>query len=177
MSGKNVILSICVCLICGCANNNSGSGTNTDKKVTNANAIQPTSTGASVIAKEKDNQPVADAAVGANDEKDLYTVNNNDHIKYTGKAPGQFPEGSEKKLAEKDVIYLSEWGLKVMLSEIYARHGQTFYQDPQLEAHYRREKWYHPASANVNKKLTKLEKQNIAFLKNYKFKPGLTYLQ
>jgi hypothetical protein len=173
MSGKNVILSICVCLVCGCANNNSGSGTHSDKKISNTNMAEPIAVDTPVVAKKTNIQPSA----GANGEKELYTVNNNDHIKYTGKTPGQFPEGSEKKLAEKDVIYLSEWGLKIMLSEIYARHGQTFSRDPQLEAHFRREKWYHPVSANVNKKLTKLEKQNIAFLKNYKYKSGLTYQQ
>jgi hypothetical protein len=76
---------------------------------------------------------------------------------------GFYPEGSERKLTEYDIQFLSAWGHKVMLNEIYARHGMIF-ADEMLQRHFKGQKWYKPLSNNVFNKLTKIEKQNISFL-------------
>jgi len=81
--------------------------------------------------------------------------------------PGQFPEGTDRALADKDLEYLSPWGVKVITNEIYARHGMIF-TDPELKRHFDEEKWYHGRTKNVNGTLTKTEKQNISFISNFK---------
>lgn len=83
-----------------------------------------------------------------------------------GGVPGFYPEGSTRPLTEEDTRYLTKWGHKVMLNEIYARHGMTF-DDPDLKEHFTGFGWYSPSSANVNSKLTAQEKENIAFLNSH----------
>jgi hypothetical protein len=83
---------------------------------------------------------------------------------------GFYPEGSERKLTEYDIQYLSAWGHKVMLNEIYARHGMIF-KDEMLQRHFKRQKWYKPVGYNVFNTLTKIEKQNVTFLINTEPQP------
>ncbi|MBS1780358.1 MAG: YARHG domain-containing protein [Bacteroidetes bacterium] len=78
---------------------------------------------------------------------------------------GYYPEGSQRRLTDDDIKFLSPWGHEVMLNEIYARHGMIF-KDEQLKRHFASQGWYHPESANVYQKLSGIEKQNIAFLIN-----------
>jgi hypothetical protein len=78
--------------------------------------------------------------------------------------PGQYPESSERALTLTDLAHLTPWGKKVMMNEIYARHGYVF-PDKDLKKHFDKETWYKGTQKNFNKlKLTELEKQNIAFL-------------
>jgi len=86
--------------------------------------------------------------------------------------PGEFPEGSSKILTDKNVEFLSKWGLKVMLNEIYARHGMTF-TDGDLQNHFKREDWYTGSKDNVDDQLSDKEKRNIIFITNYKFTPQI----
>ncbi len=88
------------------------------------------------------------------------------------KYPGEFPEGSARILTEKDLMFLSPWGLKVIQNEIYARHGMKF-TDGDLKNHFSRQGWYHPSADNVSGKLSATEKQNLEFIKNYKFNPQI----
>lgn len=78
---------------------------------------------------------------------------------------GYYPEGSQRRLTDDDIKFLSAWGHEVMLNEIYARHGMIF-KDEQLKRHFASQGWYHPESANVYQRLSGIEKQNIAFLIN-----------
>jgi hypothetical protein len=81
--------------------------------------------------------------------------------------PGQFPESSERLITEKDVEHQTPWGMKVMLNEIYARQGYIF-KDADLRKHFAKEKWYKGKERSLNKiKLTRMEVQNIEFIKNY----------
>lgn len=78
--------------------------------------------------------------------------------------PGQYPEGSERLLTEKDMQYQTAWGKKVMLNEIYARKGMIFKEDA-LIRHFRNESWYKGKKAAVPaKSLSSVERQNIAFI-------------
>lgn len=87
-----------------------------------------------------------------------------------GNVPGYYPEASTRALEEDDVKYLTEWGHKVMLNEIYARHGKIF-QDPDLNAHFTTQGWYSAEHNNVQDMLTMIEKRNIEYLKNNPPKP------
>lgn len=80
---------------------------------------------------------------------------------------GQYPESSERLLTEKDIEHVTPWGMKVMLNEIYARHGFVF-KDATLKKHFRKERWYKGTERNMkNIKLTDTEIQNVAFLKQH----------
>ena len=78
--------------------------------------------------------------------------------------PGQFPEASERVLTASDLEQKSDWGKKVMLNEIYARHGLIF-TEPDLRRHFDGETWYRGSKKNVDNKLTAIERQNIALIK------------
>lgn len=78
--------------------------------------------------------------------------------------PGQFPEASERLLTTADIEHETAWGKKVMLNEIYARHGLNF-SDADLRRHFNGESWYKGGKKNVDKMLSDVEKQNIEFLK------------
>ena len=91
----------------------------------------------------------------------------------SSKYPGQFPESSERLLTNKDVEHQTAWGMKVMMNEIYARHGYVF-KDADLRKHFRREKWYKGTEKNLKKiKLTDIEIQNIAFIKDAQLHPKI----
>lgn len=78
--------------------------------------------------------------------------------------PGQYPEASERTLTATDLEHKSEWGRKVMMNEIYARHGLIF-TEPDLRKHFNGESWYKGTKKNVDNKLTPVERQNIALIR------------
>ena len=88
------------------------------------------------------------------------------------KYPGEFPEGSARVLTEKDLKFLSEWGLKVILNEIYARHGMRF-TDSDLQNHFNHQGWYKGNADDVSSKLSPTERRNVAFIKAYKYTPQI----
>lgn len=83
-----------------------------------------------------------------------------------GGVPGYYPEGSTRPLTENDTKFLTVWGHKVMLNEIYARHGMAF-DDPDLEEFFNNKEWYRARKNNVQASLTQQEKDNIEFLKSH----------
>lgn len=81
--------------------------------------------------------------------------------------PGQYPESSERLITEKDLEHQTSWGKRVMLNEIYARHGYVF-PDADLKRHFAGESWYKGKEKNLGKlKLTATERQNISFIQNF----------
>lgn len=90
-----------------------------------------------------------------------------------GSTTGQYPESSERLLTEKDVEHVTPWGMKVMMNEIYARHGLVF-KDAAMRKHFRKEKWYKGTEKNMKKvKLSDTEIQNIAFIRQHQPKAKL----
>ena len=84
-----------------------------------------------------------------------------------GSVPGDFPEGSTRYLSYSDVAGLTKWQLSVMRNEIYARYGYIFTQNMSIKQHFERQSWYVPMYYNVDGFLTKVEKYNINFIKQY----------
>ncbi len=81
--------------------------------------------------------------------------------------PGQFPESSERALTEDDMEHKSAFGKKIMLNEIYARHGYIF-PDKDLVKHFAGESWYKGTEKSLGKiKLTPMEVQNVAFIRKH----------
>lgn len=85
---------------------------------------------------------------------------------------GFYPEGSDRRLTYQDIQYLTPWGKKIMLSEIYARHGMTF-RDEALKRHFSSQSWYKAKGEHIFQELTPIEKQNITFLINILPEEGL----
>lgn len=84
---------------------------------------------------------------------------------FFAKDMGNYPEGSNRQLTQKDIQHISSWGYKIMLNEIYARHGMSF-TDREIQEHFNNQPWYKTGRKNVDKSLSALEKQNIEFLKS-----------
>jgi hypothetical protein len=139
------------------AGNNTNYTADTGSMNTNGNA------GANAATKAGSNA----AGNMAGKEPSLYRRNRTRSGYAHSNTPGQFPEGSDRLLADKDLEYLSPWGIKVITNEIYARHGMRF-TDPELKRHFDEEKWYHARTSNVNGALTKTERQNLNFISNFK---------
>lgn len=178
MSKPIILLFVWMCLIASCKCNSTDETSTANRSMDTVNSNAPVVTSDNNMNGNPDSAMNANAgantANATNSEGELFKKSGSAHTRYkSSKTPGEFPEGSDKILTEDDVKYLSEWGLKVMKNEIYARHGQTFPNDPDLDAHFRMVGWYHGANPNVSKRLTRVERENIVFLNNYKYKPGI----
>ncbi|MBS1773832.1 MAG: YARHG domain-containing protein [Bacteroidetes bacterium] len=166
MNKQIMTFVLCMGLLAACKNNN-------ETKCGNDLALQKTQ-----LDKNKTGENINTASLEINREGDiakLYSGNSPDVVNAINSkklqlhkkrlTPGYYPEASERILTDHDVQYLTAWGYKVMLNEIYARHGMVF-RDEYLQRHFNDQKWYHPKTNNVYKQLTTTEKQNIAFLIN-----------
>jgi YARHG domain len=78
--------------------------------------------------------------------------------------PGQYPQASEKILKITDIEEMDESELKLMRNEIFARYGYIF-KSVELNAHFTSQPWYKPVSADVNNRLTDIEKKNTTLIK------------
>ncbi|MFP9115596.1 YARHG domain-containing protein [Flavobacterium sp. RHBU_3] len=103
----------------------------------------------------------------------VYTYKDGDEIKeekevqelYRAASDAIFKlNGSTQKLTEEQLKELSKLDLEVLRNTIFARHGYSF-KRTSLRYFFEMADWYVPVSGNVDKELTKLEKENIALLK------------
>ncbi len=86
-------------------------------------------------------------------------------FKYNTKA-GQYPQSSTKDLKESDVENLRPADLRIMRTEIYARHGYGF-KLADMRAHFEKQDWYMAVSQDITDNLTAREKKNAALIKRY----------
>ncbi|WP_261777556.1 YARHG domain-containing protein, partial [Salmonella enterica] len=72
---------------------------------------------------------------------------------------GRFPEASRTWLPVRSVQTraTSIADLKIMLNEIYARHGYIFRPGGEMERYFRQQSWYRPRYANVDYLITETE--------------------
>ena len=77
---------------------------------------------------------------------------------------GKYPEGSTRNLNESDLAGKSNWDLRIMRNEIFARHGRRF-KSADLRNYFMSQSWYNPQFDEVQ--LTEIEKRNVEFLKSY----------
>jgi len=90
----------------------------------------------------------------------------NDNSSYFAKGAGMFPEGSQRYLSYVDIEYLSSRDLKIMRNEIFARHGYIFKTSDMIQ-HFSEQSWYRPLNNDVTAYLSKIEKENVNFIKQY----------
>ncbi|WP_413533915.1 YARHG domain-containing protein [Empedobacter brevis] len=74
--------------------------------------------------------------------------------------------GSTQKLTEKQLKNLHKLDLEIIRNTIYARHGYTF-ANRGARQFFDNVNWYVPLYANVEDKLSTIEKENIALLKRF----------
>jgi len=98
-------------------------------------------------------------------EKNRVTNNSNNNSS-TDYNLGNFPQASEKYLTYSDVNDLSQWDLKIMRNEIFARHGYIFQTD-EMRDYFSNKSWYNPRYYDVNNMLSNIEKENVALIKKY----------
>ena len=72
-------------------------------------------------------------------------------------------DGSVRRLTG-DELQTDPWTLSLMRNEIYARHGYAF-ADREIAAQFAEMDWYIPCYANVESKLSALERENIQKLR------------
>ena len=162
----SLITILCIGLIasCKCNSNKTGNSDNNSNTTNTGSTSKPADTERTNI----NNDPNALA-----EEYSFYLKNDKAKAIEQKKASAQhkaltagfFPEGSERLLEENDIQFLTDWGYKIMLNEIYARHGMKF-KDETLKRHFDKQTWYHPANNDVYKMLSAIEKQNVAYLIN-----------
>jgi serine/threonine protein kinase len=79
---------------------------------------------------------------------------------------GRFPEASERYLDDSDLSGLSQYDLKIMRNEIFARHGYIFKTD-EMRSHFESQSWYTGRYSNVDGMLSGIEKSNINLIKRF----------
>jgi YARHG domain len=115
------------------------------------------------------------------DDRDYidYTESKKDSVKYDNEEEFSSDEyyryasdvvskmnASTKKLKEKDVKNLKKLELQIIRNTIFARHGYSF-KKKSYRQFFDSVDWYIPVSNNVDKKLTPIEKDNIALLQRF----------
>jgi hypothetical protein len=85
------------------------------------------------------------------------------------KLPGKYPEASCRLLKNSDVAKRPMRQLRIMKSEIYARHGYIFKTET-MKNYFNRQPWYEPRYPDIRdifRKLNRTEGKNISFIKRH----------
>jgi hypothetical protein len=80
--------------------------------------------------------------------------------------PGRFPEASTRILTTNDLYGKTNWDMRIMRNEIFARYGYVF-KNTELRNYFMNQPWYRPQYDNVEGFLNEVEKRNAVFLKSY----------
>ncbi len=113
--------------------------------------------------KNQNNQEVTDDAIAGSSEIQPAQPNSDDEIFYA-EGKGKYPEGSERKLSSYELEILDKNQIKILRNEIYARHGYIF-KNKELKEYFESQDWYEAHYEDVSHLLTKIEQENIAFIK------------
>jgi len=73
---------------------------------------------------------------------------------------GKFPESSFRLLDEAEIEKMTIPDLKIMVAEIYARHGYLFETDSEMDKYFKPQKWYFGINDNVDSLFSGLERRN-----------------
>lgn len=72
----------------------------------------------------------------------------------------------ERLLTGDDIYGFSKDELRIMRNWIFARHGYSF-KSKDMQDYFGQFSWYSPQYTDVSTQLTKIERQNITFIKSY----------
>lgn len=88
--------------------------------------------------------------------------NNNN---YHNSSSLRFPQASERILSRSELAGYSNWELRIMRNEIYAKYGYIF-KSEDLRNYFNQQSWYKPRYTDVFNRLTTIEKQNVVTIKS-----------
>lgn len=80
------------------------------------------------------------------------------------------PASDNRFLTEADLVGMNASTLRIARNEIFARHGYAF-NSSELSRHFSQYGWYNPYTKNVS--LSRVEQQNVSFIKTYETSPQL----
>lgn len=72
----------------------------------------------------------------------------------------------QRELTESDLDGLSQWQLKLLRNEVFARHGYIF-QTTDMQLVFSQYSWYTPEYNNVNDMLSDTERYNVTLIKRH----------
>lgn len=72
----------------------------------------------------------------------------------------------QRELTESDLNGLSQWQLKLLRNEVFARHGYIF-QTADMQQVFSQYSWYTPEYDNVNDQLSDTEQYNVTLIKRH----------
>lgn len=87
---------------------------------------------------------------------------------------GKYKQTSVKLLKESDVENLTEANLRLMRSEIYARHGYCF-QEKDMRRYFEKQDWYMPVGIDIRDRLSDIESKNINLIYDYEEYYNMNY--
>ncbi|MEY3049804.1 MAG: hypothetical protein RL365_1842 [Bacteroidota bacterium] len=107
----------------------------------------------------------------ASKEKEIESLKNRKNAvkpreNFFARGAGRFPEASERLLNYDDVGHLSSRDLKIMRNEIFARHGYIF-KTNDMNEYFSRQSWYEPVNNDVTGLLSRIETENVNYIKSY----------
>ena len=73
---------------------------------------------------------------------------------------------SRRKVTYDDIASLTKADRRILRNAIYARHGYRF-KSKDLTDYFRQFPWYEPLNADITNQLSKIENENVAFIKKY----------
>ncbi len=73
---------------------------------------------------------------------------------------------SSRRVTDNDLRGYGSWQLTLMRNEIYARKGRPF-DNANIRSYFNRQPWYSPDRNFTEGRLTKLENDNAAYIRNY----------
>jgi len=79
---------------------------------------------------------------------------------------GKYPQSSTRRLTEADVENMKPEELRIMRSEMYARHGYSF-KKKDMRRYFDAQDWYMPMSSDISSQLTDIEAHNHDLIKRY----------
>ena len=73
---------------------------------------------------------------------------------------------SRRKVTYDDIASLTKADRRILRNAIYARHGYRF-KSKDLTDYFRQFPWYEPLNADITNQLSKIENENVIFIKKY----------
>jgi hypothetical protein len=98
----------------------------------------------------------------------IKTIYNHDHKSFF--LNGLYLIASKRLLNDTDVKYLSNYELRIMRNEIFARYGHSFNLGGEMERYFNNQNWYFNKNIDATMLISKIEQKNIAFIQIYENK-------
>jgi hypothetical protein len=84
----------------------------------------------------------------------------------------RYPQTRQRLLAIEDINGLNAAEVRYAINEIYARHGATFPNHPEIQQQFKKFDWYHPDANlsfnDIDQLMSDIERENVKTLAQYR---------